>query len=141
MIPTFSAAGERLRDYSAEAILKLEKLAAVRAQRNFRGEIVSARFRVTPRSRRFPNARLGSVKYTRVEQVGDHKLTVHKFLPYRMCGADTLQWEQVEHNLKKLFHSVLLSVLEPDPPTPARGAKVVSIERPTNAVAAERLAA
>lgn len=125
-IPTYSAAGNRLRPYAVSAVERLLSLSLVAVTRDRKGRICSAHFR--PQDGANPlrsTCHLGQ-RYSFRQHVGSYRVWSHRVLIQRqdceaLAGAPPESPQEIDQFMKDIFRAVPLSILKKEP------AKVVDI--------------
>jgi hypothetical protein len=112
MVPTYLAAGTRLRDYSVPAILALEKSGHVTVKRHPSGRIRSARFLLSAAQRVAPTRGTGlsRVRFTKLEPVAHWLRVFHKPLPFAVLSPD-LEPDEKDLLVRASFAAVRRSAL------------------------------
>jgi hypothetical protein len=104
-IPTYSASGRRIRDYSLSEITRLLGGKAVTVRRNRNGEIVSAQFNeLSGKSPLRATAHMGT-SFAYREHIGDFRVWKHDL----HCGK--LEHEDNDLYARRIFRAVPLSVM------------------------------
>lgn len=112
-IPTYRANGERRRDYSREAVEKLEAAGRVIVERDPAGMIVAAQFRPEERPPVAPRLSIPTGTYYSYEEMvpaAGHAIWQHKDL--KRDAAHLVGGVEVDDFLRRIFRAVPLSCME-----------------------------
>lgn len=134
-IPAFRSSGQRRRDYSVEAILKLEAQGKVLVERNEQGEPTAAQFLPEPEKQYRPRIQTSiptGTYYSFEEQVADTGYYVWTHKDLRRDAGKLVGQEAADMDLflACLFRSVPLECMSPAPGTvPASRALAEAIRK------------